>query len=224
MENISISGEHLLGLVNQVLDISQIESGVTHLELDTASIGSVINKVSKIMEPELKLKNLSLDVDLQGVRDDTVICDSLHLNQVFINILTNAIKYSYPDGKIDFIVEQKTNLKNGKVNMDFRIKDYGVGMSKNFCENIFEPFQYDDNSQIKENQGTGLGLHIAKNFIDMMGGSISVSSVLGKGSEFIINLDFDVPTLSEILDEDTEKNIQFEGKKILLVDDTDMNL
>jgi len=223
LENISVSGEHLLGLVNQVLDISQIESGIINLELDTASIGSVVNKVSKIMEPELQTKNLSLNVDLSAVRDDTVICDSLHLNQVFINIITNAIKYSHPEGKIDFIVEQKTNLKDGKVNMDFKIKDYGIGMSQNFCEHIFEPFQRDENSKIKENQGTGLGLHIAKNFIDMMKGTIQVNSVLGKGTEFIINLDFDVPTLSEIPDEDSVKNNQFEGKRILLVDDNEAN-
>ena len=185
---IMVSSNHLLSLINDVLDMSRIESGRVKIEENECSIPVVMHDLRNILQSDIKAKRLDFFIDTVDVVTEDVICDRLRLNQILLNCMSNAIKYTNPGGTVGIRIIQKENVPEGFADYDFVVRDTGIGMSKEFTEHIFEPFTREENSTISRIPGTGLGMSITKNIVDMMGGSIKVKSELGVGSEVTISL------------------------------------
>ena len=188
LDKISVSSEHLLSLINDVLDMSRIESGKVTIEETPVHLPDVIRDLRTIIQSDIASGQLGLSVDMQDVIHEDVITDKLRLNQVLLNILSNAVKFTPAGGTIDFRVIEKPSSDERIANYEFRIKDNGIGMSDEFRKTIFEPFTREKSSTVSGIQGTGLGMAIAKNIVDMMDGVITVHSVAGEGTEFIVAL------------------------------------
>ncbi len=188
LAKISTSSTHLLSLINDILDMSRIESGTVKLEEKPIHIPDLLHDLRTMIQSLVNAKNLNLFIDTQDIVHEDVIADKLRLNQVLINIVGNAIKYTQPGGDIIIrLVEKPCSLKN-YTTYEFTVKDNGIGMSKSFLEHIFESFSREHTSTVTGIQGTGLGMAITKNIVDMMGGNISVKSEEGKGSLFTVTL------------------------------------
>ncbi|MCM1386787.1 MAG: ATP-binding protein [Bacillus sp. (in: Bacteria)] len=187
---IMTSGNHLLNLINDVLDMSHIESGKIQLEENPCSISEVVNGLHNILQADINAKQLTLQIETVDVVDDDVYCDKLRLNQVLLNLLGNAVKYTEEGGMIHMRVTEKSGAPEGFAAYEFYIKDNGIGMSPEFVEHIFEPFEREKTSTISGIQGTGLGMAITKNIVDMMHGTITVKSKQGVGSEFTVIFPF----------------------------------
>ena len=185
---ISVSSQHLLSLINDVLDMSRIESGKVIIEERDVHLPDVIHDLRTIIQSNVEAKQLELFIDTQDVAHEDIITDKLRLNQVLLNILSNAIKFTNPGGTISFRVIEKPSPAAGFANFEFRIRDNGIGMSEEFQKTIFEAFTREKTSTVSGIQGTGLGMAITKNIVDMLGGVITVHSVAGKGSEFVVEL------------------------------------
>lgn len=209
------SGNHLLSLINDVLDMSRIESGKIHLEETEVNLSDLLHDLKTIISGQIHAKQLELYMDIMDVTDEDVFCDKTRLNQVLLNLLSNAIKFTLPGGTISVRVAQLPNAPQGKGLYELRVKDTGIGMSREFAERIFDPFERERTSTVSKIQGTGLGMAIAKNIIDMMGGTIEVQTEQGKGTEFIIRLALRLQ--SERRSIETIKEL--EGLKALVVDD-----
>ena len=226
LNKIMTSGNHLLSLINDVLDMSRIESGKVKIEEKENSLPEIIHDLKTIVQADVKAKKIKLGVDMD-LKNEVVICDKLRLNQVLLNILSNAIKYTNKGGKVDVRVIQKGAAKSGQADYEFRIKDNGIGMSSEFLKHVFEPFEREQTSTVSGIQGTGLGLSITKNLVDLMGGTITVESEEGKGSEFIVALKFRIADGGA--GKQTEQNggegnaVSFKGRKLLLVEDNELN-
>ena len=185
---ITVSSQHLLSLINDVLDMSRIESGKMTLEETEVHLPDLIHDLRTIIQANITAKQLELFVDTQDVLNEDIIVDKLRLNQVFLNILSNAIKFTPTGGTISFRVIEKPSRSAGTTTFEFRIKDTGIGMSEEFRETIFEAFTREKSSTVSGIQGTGLGMAITKNIVDMMGGTIYVNSEEGKGTEFVVSI------------------------------------
>ena len=190
LKKISTSSQHLLSLINDVLDMSRIESGKVKLEERAVHLPDLVHDVRSIIQPNVSAKRLSLFIDTMDVENEDIITDPLRLNQVLLNILSNAIKFTPTGGMISLRIAQKNGAPTGRARYEFRIKDNGIGMSAEFQKHIFEEFSREESSTVSGIQGTGLGMSITKNIVDLMGGTIAIESELGKGSEFIVNLCF----------------------------------
>ena len=188
LSQISVSSRHLLSLLNDVLDMSRIESGKMKIEETDVHLPDVIHDLRTIIQPNVKSKQQELYIDTQDVKNEDIITDKLRLNQVLLNILTNAVKFTPAGGTISFRVIEKPCDQEDMTNFEFRVKDTGIGMTDEFKETIFEAFTREQNSTVSGIQGTGLGMAITKNIVDLMGGTIEVFSEVGKGSEFIVNI------------------------------------
>lgn len=223
LSNISTASEHLLSLVNDVLDMSRIESGKFELENEPASITEIIEKVEAIMKPEMEDIDIHFIVDTSAVEDDSISCDVLRLTQILINVLSNAVKYSHPGGHVYVTVNQRQNPAIETIMCEIRIRDEGIGMGADFIPHVFEPFTREKTTTVTGIPGSGLGLSITKTLVEMMKGSISVKSEVGKGSEFIIRIPFEVPTLLEFDSETIIKQYNFTGKRVLVVEDNELN-
>ena len=222
LEKISRASGHLLNLVNEVLDISKIDSGKLVVEEDMCSLHEIIDNICQIMQHEIDQKKLKIELDYSMLDDDVLSCDRLRLNQILLNILSNAVKYSFEGGKIYISIIQLTSDDETKVINEFHIKDEGCGMTPEFMARVFEPFERDRTASAKV-EGTGLGLTIAKSLAEIMGGTIEVTSELGKGSEFTVILPLTIPSLSEIEEDEDTVVYDFKGRRILVVDDNDLN-
>ena len=190
LKKIMTSGNHLLSLINDVLDMSRIESGKMHLDEKPCSLPDILHGLRSIVQSDIHAKQLELYIDTVDVLDEDIYCDKLRLNQVLLNLLSNAIKYTTAGGIISMRVMEKSKVTADYASYEFHIKDTGIGMSKEFVTHIFEPFEREKNSTISGIQGTGLGMAITKNIVDMMNGSIEVRSELGVGTEFIVSFTF----------------------------------
>ena len=190
LKKISTSSQHLLSLINDVLDMSRIESGKVKIEEKAVHLPDLVHDVRSIIQPNISSKRLSLFIDTMDVVDEDIITDPLRLNQVLLNILSNAIKFTPTGGMISLRIAQKNDAPTGRARYEFRIKDNGIGMSAEFQKHIFEEFSREESSTVSGIQGTGLGMSITKNIVDLMGGTIAIESELGKGSEFIVDLCF----------------------------------
>ena len=215
LEKITTSGNHLLSLINDVLDMSRIESGKVKIEEKEASLPEIMHDLKTIVQSDVKAKQLSFCIDTQDVTDEFIICDKLRLNQVLLNLLSNAMKYTKPGGAVSVSILQKAGASEGYGIYEFRIKDTGIGMSKEFMEHLFEPFEREQTATISGIQGTGLGLSITKNIVDMMHGTITAESEVGKGSEFIVSFQFRVAGRQL----KTEHLAELAGLRALVVDD-----
>ena len=190
LKKISTSSQHLLSLINDVLDMSRIESGKVKIEEKAVHLPDLVHDVRSIIQPNVTAKRLSLFIDTMDIEDEDIITDPLRLNQILLNILSNAIKFTPTGGMISIRIAQKNGAPKGCVCYEFRIKDNGIGMSEEFQKHIFEEFSREESSTVSGIQGTGLGMSITKNIVDLMGGTIAIESELGKGSEFIVDLCF----------------------------------
>ena len=212
---IMTSGNHLLSLINDVLDMSRIESGKVKIEEKEASLPEIMHDLKTIVQTDVKAKQLEFYIDTLGVVNETIICDKLRLNQVLLNIMSNAMKYTKPGGMVSVRVLQTSEAQEGYASYEFRIRDTGIGMSREFLKHVFEPFEREQTATVSGIQGTGLGLAITKNIVDMMGGTITVDSEEGKGSEFTVTFRFrtaDSPVKSQRLE-------QLADLRALVVDD-----
>ena len=232
LNKIQISGDHLLNLINDVLNMSRIENGKLKIDEQSCNITQMVYDVKNMLQADLESKQLTLSIDLIDITDDTIICDKLRLNQILINILGNAIKFTDPGGKISLRVAQRKMLMQDYSEYRFVIRDNGIGMSPEFAEHIFEPFSREQTSTVSGIPGTGLGMAITKNLVDMMHGDISVSSAVGEGSEFVLTFRFakGVASTERTADEmSADRSIteimkkRFQGRHILLVDDVALN-
>ena len=190
LKKISTSSQHLLSLINDVLDMSRIESGKVKIDEKAVHLPDLVHDVRSIIQPNVSAKRLSLFIDTMDVENEDIITDPLRLNQILLNILSNAIKFTPTGGTISLRIAQKNGAPKGRGCYEFRIKDNGIGMSEEFQKHIFEAFSREESSTVSGIQGTGLGMSITKNIVDMMGGTIAIESEPGKGSEFIVDLCF----------------------------------
>ena len=215
LSKILSSGNHLLSLINDVLDMSRIESGKIHLEETAVNLSDILHDLKTIVSGQIHAKQLELYMDVMDVTDEDVYCDKTRLNQVLLNLLSNAIKFTTPGGTISVRVAQLPGAPEGKGLYEIRVKDNGIGMSQEFADHIFEPFERERTSTVSKIQGTGLGMAISKNIIDMMGGTIEVHTEQDKGSEFIIRVALRLQSGHR----NVEKIKELEGLKALVVDD-----
>ena len=209
------SSNHLLSLINDVLDMSRIESGKIHLEEVEVNLSDVLHDLKTIVSGQIFAKQLELYMDVMDVTDEDVYCDKTRLNQILLNLLSNAIKFTPAGGTVSVRVRQLAGKVHGCGQYEFRIKDNGIGMSPEFAKKIFEPFERERTSTVSRIQGTGLGMAITKNIVDMMGGTIEVQTAQGKGTEFIVC----VPMRAQTEQRPVEKITELEGLKALVVDD-----
>ena len=219
LQKVLSSSNHLLSLINDILDMSRIESGRVQIKEQECNISEIMHNLVNIIQPQVKAKQLELFIDTFEVVNEDVIADALKLNQVFINLLSNAVKYTPAGGTVTFRIMQKTTFRHGYGDYIFTIKDNGIGMSPEFVEHIFEPFERETTVTQSGIQGTGLGMAITKNIIEMMSGTIKVESETGKGSTFTVELSLKL--------QDVEKNAEqikeLHGLRALVVDD-DFNI
>ena len=215
LQKVLSSSNHLLSLINDILDMSRIESGKIQIKEQDCNISELMHNLINIIQPQIKAKQLELFIDTFEVVNEDVIADSLKLNQVFINLMSNAVKYTPAGGTVSLRIMQKTTFHHGYGDYVFIIKDTGIGMSKEFVKHIFEPFERESTVTQSGIQGTGLGMAITKNIIEMMNGTISVESELGKGSTFTVELTLKL--------QDTERNAEqlkeLNGLRAMVVDD-----
>ena len=209
------SSNHLLSLINDVLDMSRIESGKIHLEEVEVNLSDVLHDLKTIVSGQIYAKQLELYMDAMDVTDEDVYCDKTRLNQILLNLLSNAIKFTPAGGTVSVRVRQLAGQVRGCGQYEFRIKDNGIGMSPEFAQKIFEPFERERTSTVSRIQGTGLGMAITKNIVDMMGGTIEVQTAQGKGTEFTVC----VPMRAQTEQRPVEKITELEGLKALVVDD-----
>lgn len=227
ISKISTAGRHLLELVNDVLDMSRIESGKVKIDEAPASISAMIREIETIVNESSKEKSLTLIFDTSEVINDSVSCDKLRLNQVLLNLMGNAIKFSHDGGHVSLRVKQKGAAVDQSAAYELVVEDDGIGMSEEFQKHVFEPFEREKTSTVSGIQGTGLGLAICKNIVNMMGGTISVQSESGKGTKFTVSLSFKIEETVVVEEPDVKiENIapkSFKGLKVLLVEDNELN-
>ena len=192
LTKIMTSSNHLLSMINDVLDMSRIESGKVRIDASECHLPDIIHDIRNIIQADIRSKQLVLLIDTVDVVDENIVCDKLRLNQVLLNCVSNAMKFTKPGGTVSIRIAQRGDASAGYANYDFRIRDTGIGMSPEFMEHLFEPFERERNATVSGIQGTGLGMAITKSIVDMMNGTISVESEVGKGTEVTVSLCFAV--------------------------------
>ena len=224
LKKINKAGNHLLNLINDVLDMSRIESGKINIQERECNLIQIIKNLADMMMSQLQAKRLNLHIDIRNLEIADVYADTLHLNQIFINILGNAIKFTEPDGDIYINVNSIPDAPWGYVCYEFIFKDTGIGMDKKFLNHLFEPFEREKTLNDGSLEGTGLGLSIVKRIVEVMNGEITVKSKKGKGTEFSIVLKFKINNNRENHKEEVKKPVRkADDRRILLVDDNEMN-
>lgn len=219
LQKVLSSSNHLLSLINDILDMSRIESGKVQIKEQDCNISELMHNLVNIIQPQVKAKQLELFIDTFEVTNEDVITDPLKLNQVLINLLSNAVKYTPAKGSISFRIIQKTTFRHGYGDYVFIIKDNGIGMAADFLNHIFEPFERESTTTRTGIEGTGLGMAITKNIVEMMNGTISVESEVGKGSTFTVELSLKLQDIKK----NTEQIKELNGLRALVVDD-DFNI
>ncbi len=221
MDKIDISGKHLLDLINDILEMSRIESGRMELELGEVDLQKNLEDLKTMFQTQMEAKGVSFTVDAEKLRHRWVICDKNRWNRILLNLVGNAYKFT-PSGKSVAVI--LSELDDGK--FELRVKDTGIGMSAEFAKKIFQAFERERTSTVSGIQGTGLGTAITKSIVELMGGTIDVATEQGKGTEFIVRVHFDIidnPTISGSAQIDEPSLTEFSGVKILLVEDIDVN-
>lgn len=237
LSKIETASNHLLLLINDVLDMSHIESGTLKLEHAPVYLPDVLENLKAIIQTDSSAKQLKFCADTKNMVHKNVITDKLRLKQVLLNILENAVKYTRPGGKIYFQIQELKGQEPGFAKYEFRVKDTGIGMSEEFIAHIFEPFSREQTSTVSGIEGMGLGMAIVKKIVDRMGGTIAVKSRQGKGTEVTVILPFKVNSQvvecetkvfkktgqMKMLGERENSENLFKGKKILLTEDNELN-
>lgn len=216
LEKIGYSSKHLMALINDVLDMSKISEGKVRIAHEVFDLETVVESISSIIYPQAAARGLTFQVPLIDLSNTVMIGDSLRLNQILLNLLSNALKFTPAGGTVRLEIRQ-LQRKEDRIRLRFTVLDTGIGMSDAFLERLFVPFEQEDNRVAKNSGGTGLGMPITKNLVTLMGGTITVKSEVGKGTVFTIELDFDTP-----LDKDRvipQKTHELESLKVLITDD-----
>ena len=230
LRKINLSGDHLLKLINNVLDLARIESGRTEMNIQACRIPDSIAQMEYIFQADCRKKNLTLEI-VSDIQDEIIFCDMLKINQIELNLIGNAMKYTQEGGRITYSITQ-TGKENGYATYRCSVKDNGIGMSPEFCQHVFEAFERENSSSITGIEGSGLGLAITKRLVDEMGGTITCRSEQGKGSEFVFVLTVRVGTEADlprdvITDADgqilDDRGFDLSGKRVLLVEDNELN-
>ena len=209
------SSRHLLALINDILDMSRIESGKLHLEETEVNLAEMLHDIKTIVSGQIYAKQLELYMDVLDVADEDVYCDRTRMGQILLNLLSNAIKFTPAGGTVSVRIRQLAGTVRDCAQYEFRVRDNGIGMSPEFAQKIFEPFERERTSTVSRIQGTGLGMAITRNIVEMMGGTIKVQTEKNRGTEFIICLPLRVQTGSRR----EEKIAELAGLKALVVDD-----
>lgn len=225
---ITFSSQHLLNLINDILDMSKIESGKTTLNMEEFSLTELLEVLYDMMLPQAKAKTQEFELHTEGELPEFVRGDKLRLNQVLLNLLSNAVKYTQEGGNIELAVKLLEQVGEDHARLLFMVKDNGFGMSEEFVKTIFEPFSRETTASTKEIQGTGLGMAITKSIVDLMSGNISLQSKLGEGSEFLVELELETLNRSEQDGELRKKqnisqDIDLSGIKVLAAEDNEIN-
>lgn len=215
LKKIALSSQHLLGLINDVLDMSRIESGKMTLNNDSLSLPELLENIVAIMQPHIKTKNQNFSIHLKNVKHELFYSDSLRLRQIFINILSNASKFSPEEGRITVTVEEMESKKAGTAIFRFSITDTGMGMKPEFMEHLFAPFSRERDSRVDKTEGSGLGMAITKKLVDLLDGDISVQSKIGCGTAFTVTLPLQI-------DKTPQAQYRFSDLKIIIADDDDI--
>ena len=228
LEKISTSGKHLLSLINDVLDMSRIESGSVKIENNKVHLPDILEDLKTIILEGVHAKQQKLLIKMQDVVHEDIITDKLRLTQVLLNIISNAVKFTSVGGTIHILVEEKASQKAGYAVYSFCIKDNGIGMSKEFQEHVFDSFARERTVTESGITGTGLGMAITKNIVDLMGGTIHLTSKQGEGSEFIVTLECELANMAvqdkqSSYPKEEKKHLDYSGKKVLLVEDNELN-
>jgi len=213
LKKITLSSRHLLGLINDILDMSKIESGKMTLNPEIISLRETMESIVSIILPQVKSKHQRFEIFISDILSEKVYCDGVRLNQVLINFLSNAYKFTPEDGEIFFFLKQEESPKGDRyVRVHFRVKDSGIGMPPEFQKKIFESFSREDNARVNKTEGSGLGMAISKYIVDTMGGTIELQSEVNKGTEFHVTIDMEKSS-------EREADMALPGWKILLVND-----
>lgn len=237
LKKITASGKHMLNLINDVLDMSQIESGKMQLAEISCNMSDILREINSIVQVDVHERDLSFQIEVTDITDETFYCDQLRLNRVLLNIISNSIKYTKPGGSITMQVTEKPGTSTDYASYEFCISDTGIGMSEEFVARIFEPFEREKNTTTSGIQGTGLGMAITKNIVELLNGTISVTSVQGEGTKvtvtFVFRLNKEPDQYRDAEAYGTEgasqgalpKDIvdRFRGKRILLAEDNELN-
>ncbi|MDO4481460.1 MAG: response regulator [Bacillota bacterium] len=214
LEKISVSSEHLLSLINDVLDMSRIESGKIQIQETECSLPALAHGLRSILQSAVNSKNLEFHIDTVDVQHEKIFCDKLRVNQILLNIASNAVKYTNPGGTVSIKFTEIPGAPEKYADFTFSVTDTGIGMSEDFIKTIFEPFTREKNSTVSRIEGTGLGMAITKNIVDMMGGTVSVTSRPGAGSEFVVKLRF-----RTVDDGEMDTIPELDGFRALVADD-----
>ncbi len=213
LKKIVLSSKHLLGLINDVLDMSKIESGKMTLNTEMVSLREIMESIISIVQPNIKSKKQKFDVFIYNVTSENILCDSVRLNQVLLNLLSNAIKFTPEGGSIEVCLHEAESPKGENyVRIILNVKDNGIGMSEEFKEHIFDSFTREDSKRVQKTEGTGLGMAITKYIVDAMGGTITVNSIQDVGTEFVVTLDVERA-------EEQEEDMILPDFTMLVVDD-----
>lgn len=226
LQKINDSGRYLLQLLNNTLDMSHLESGKVILSEDVCDLSEMVEKVRDVLQTEIEKKKLTIHMDLSGIRNRKVYCDDLRMNQILFNLINNAVNFSRQGGEVTLSVTQEEQDANGTAFYELHVKDNGIGMSPEFLQKIYDPFEREHNSTASGVQGTGLGLSITKGLVELMGGTINVASEPDKGTEFVIRFAFRVQEEAEEPEngEEITGTVDFAGKRLLLVEDNEINM
>ncbi len=228
-KKITASGQHLLSLINDVLDISKIESGKVVLTISEFALNDMLASVDAIIRPAAKEKNQTFEITVTGIKHDHLIGDETRMNQILLNLLSNAVKYTQEGGKISLRVIGLKQHSNQYEHIRIEVEDNGYGMTPEYLETIFEAFTRAENSTTNKVQGTGLGMAITKNIVELMGGTIEVTSEVGTGSRFVVELELRIPEAKvEVRDEEEQHAADvdagiLEGRHFLVAEDNEIN-
>lgn len=221
LEKVSTSGNHLLSLINDILDMSRIESGKMQLNVKPESISSRNDHVIATARELALAKNIEFNSQVINLKHEWILCDALRINQILLNILSNAVNYTNPGGRVNYTVEQ-VDLESGKISMLFSVADNGIGMSEEFLEKIFDEFERENTATVSGIQGTGLGMSIVKRLVELMGGYINISSTKGVGTTVSLRIDFEIADSCD--NEESQEVVELpSGRRVLLVDDNSLN-
>ena len=228
LKKVQSSNDHLLTLLNDIVDVNRIENGTITIREETHNLFAIAAGVTEMVKPQFEAKGIRFATDFSGIIDENIFCDKLHLNQVCLNIFSNAEKFTEPGGSVFFTISQKDSDEFGNAVYEFRIRDTGIGIGREFISHIYEPFERENITAVNKTKGAGLGLTITKNIVDLMGGAIACKSEVAVGTEFVILFRFKLANGMSARDDfedlSGESHVErLRGKKVLLVEDNELN-
>lgn len=222
LKKAELSSQHMLNIINDILDMARIDSGKVELESEPVNLAEECYAIDVLFRSSMEAKNLEFEV-INCMEEPVILADAMRMKQIVVNLVSNALKYTKPGGKVWLEYRQTGRTSNGCVCFEIHIKDTGIGMSEEYMHHLFEAFERERSATVSGTEGTGLGLAISKNLADLMGATLECNSILGKGTEFVLTMN--APIVKKYCDY-TEENIdinRFKGKKVLLVEDNDLN-